>query len=88
MAEITTGSGPPVGNPGNSLQMGDPRYEKRKLIRSRFASIEVAQRTFYMVANLYVAAAAIIPTPLGVNPSRTIGAVAERIAKIIGEDGR
>ena len=41
-----------------------------------------------MVANLYVADAAIIPTPLGVNPSRTIGAVAERIAKIIGDEGR
>jgi cholesterol oxidase len=35
--------------------------------------------------NLYVADAAIIPTPLGVNPSRTIGAVAERIAKILVE---
>jgi len=35
--------------------------------------------------NLYVADAAIIPTPLGVNPSRTIGALAERIAKIIVE---
>jgi len=35
--------------------------------------------------NLYVADAAIIPTPLGVNPSRTIGAVAERIAKILIE---
>lgn len=33
--------------------------------------------------NLYVADAAIIPTPLGVNPSRTIGALAERIAKIL-----
>ncbi len=33
--------------------------------------------------NLYVADAAIIPTPLGVNPSRTIGALAERIAGII-----
>jgi cholesterol oxidase len=33
--------------------------------------------------NLYVADAAIIPTPLGVNPSRTIGALAERIASII-----
>jgi cholesterol oxidase len=33
--------------------------------------------------NLYVADAAIIPEALGVNPSRTIGALAERIAKII-----
>ncbi len=33
--------------------------------------------------NLYVADAAIIPEALGVNPSRTIGALAERIAKIL-----
>jgi cholesterol oxidase len=38
--------------------------------------------------NLYVADAAIIPTALGVNPSRTIGALAERIAKIIAQEGR
>jgi cholesterol oxidase len=38
--------------------------------------------------NLYVADAAIIPEALGVNPSRTIGALAERIAKIIATDSR
>jgi cholesterol oxidase len=38
--------------------------------------------------NLYVADAAIIPEALGVNPSRTIGALAERIAKIIQSEGR
>ena len=38
--------------------------------------------------NLYVADAAIIPEALGVNPSRTIGALAERIAKIIIEEKR
>ena len=38
--------------------------------------------------NLYVADAAIIPTALGVNPSRTIGALAERIAAIIIAENR
>jgi cholesterol oxidase len=38
--------------------------------------------------NLYVSDAAIIPEALGVNPSRTIGALAERIAKIIVSEGR
>ena len=38
--------------------------------------------------NLYVADAAIIPTALGVNPSRTIGALAERIAAQIKVEGR
>jgi cholesterol oxidase len=38
--------------------------------------------------NLYVADAAIIPEALGVNPSRTIGALAERVAKIIRDEGR
>jgi cholesterol oxidase len=38
--------------------------------------------------NLYVADAAIIPEALGVNPSRTIGALAERIAKIIVSEDR
>jgi cholesterol oxidase len=33
--------------------------------------------------NLFVADGAIIPHPLGVNPSRTIGALAERIAALI-----
>jgi len=38
--------------------------------------------------NLYVADGAIIPEALGVNPSRTIGALAERIAKLIATEGR
>jgi cholesterol oxidase len=38
--------------------------------------------------NLYVADAAIIPEALGVNPSRTIGALAECVVKIIKEEGR
>lgn len=38
--------------------------------------------------NLYVADGAIIPEALGVNPSRTIGALAERIASIIRSEGR
>jgi cholesterol oxidase len=38
--------------------------------------------------NLYVADAAMIPEALGVNPSRTIGALAERVAKIIAAEGR
>ena len=33
--------------------------------------------------NLYVADGAIVPTPLGLNPSRTIGALAERLASLI-----
>jgi cholesterol oxidase len=38
--------------------------------------------------NLYVADAAIIPEAIGVNPSRTIGALAERIAKLIAAESR
>jgi cholesterol oxidase len=38
--------------------------------------------------NLYVADAAIIPEALGVNPSRTIGALAERVARLIAAEGR
>ncbi|MBS1815041.1 MAG: GMC family oxidoreductase [Acidobacteria bacterium] len=38
--------------------------------------------------NLYVADAAIIPEALGVNPTRTIGALAERIAAIIVSEAR
>jgi cholesterol oxidase len=38
--------------------------------------------------NLFVSDAATIPTALGVNPSRTIGALAERIASIIKAEGR
>ena len=38
--------------------------------------------------NLFVVDGAIVPTPLGLNPSRTIGALAERIASIIVAEQR
>ncbi len=38
--------------------------------------------------NLYVADGAIVPKALGLNPSRTIGALAERVAAIIISEGR
>jgi cholesterol oxidase len=38
--------------------------------------------------NLYVADGAIIPEAIGANPSKTIAALAERVAKIIVEEGR
>jgi cholesterol oxidase len=38
--------------------------------------------------NLFVADGAIVPTPLGLNPSRTIGALSERIASIIVAEQR
>jgi cholesterol oxidase len=38
--------------------------------------------------NLYVADGAVVPRALGVNPSRTIGALAERTAKILVSESR
>ena len=38
--------------------------------------------------NLFVADGAIVPKAIGLNPSRTIGALAERIASLIVADGR
>ncbi|MEX2301698.1 MAG: GMC family oxidoreductase [Bryobacterales bacterium] len=38
--------------------------------------------------NLYVADGGIVPEAIGANPSKTIGALAERVAKIIVEEGR
>jgi cholesterol oxidase len=38
--------------------------------------------------NLYVADGSIIPEAIGANPSKTIGALAERIARIIIDEGR
>jgi len=38
--------------------------------------------------NLYVCDGAVIPEALGVNPSRTIGALAERTAAILKSEGR
>jgi cholesterol oxidase len=38
--------------------------------------------------NLYVADGAIIPQAIGLNPSKTIGALAERIAALIAAEGR
>ena len=38
--------------------------------------------------NLYVADGAIVPEALGVNPSRTIAALAERAIALVIKDGR
>jgi cholesterol oxidase len=38
--------------------------------------------------NLFVADGAIVPKAIGLNPSRTIGALAERVAALIAADGR
>ena len=38
--------------------------------------------------NLFVTDGAIVPKAIGLNPSRTIGALAERAAKLIADDGR
>jgi cholesterol oxidase len=38
--------------------------------------------------NLYVADGAIVPKAIGLNPSRTIGALSERIASLIVAEGR
>jgi choline dehydrogenase-like flavoprotein len=38
--------------------------------------------------NLFVADGAIVPEALGLNPSKTIAALAERIAELIVRDGR
>jgi cholesterol oxidase len=38
--------------------------------------------------NLYVADGAIVPESIGSNPTNTIGALAERVAKIIIDEGR
>ena len=38
--------------------------------------------------NLFVADGAIVPKAIGLNPSRTIGALAERIGQLIVADGR
>ena len=38
--------------------------------------------------NLYVADGAIVPEALGLNPSKTIAALAERIAALIVQEGR
>jgi cholesterol oxidase len=38
--------------------------------------------------NLYVADGAIVPKAIGLNPSRTIGALAERVAALIVADSR
>jgi cholesterol oxidase len=38
--------------------------------------------------NLFVTDGAIVPKAIGLNPSRTIAALAERCAKLIADDGR
>ncbi len=40
------------------------------------------------IANLYVADGAIVPEAMGLNPSKTIAALAERIAALIAAEGR
>jgi cholesterol oxidase len=38
--------------------------------------------------NIFVADGAIVPEAIGLNPSRTIAALAERVASLIAADGR
>ena len=66
-------------HPLGGCNMGtDPADERRRPPRARSGASR----------NLYVADGAIVPEALGANPSRTIAALAERIASIAIAEGR
>lgn len=56
--------------------------------RSAAAGVVDHRGEVFGYRNLFVADGAIVPEALGLNPSKTIAALAERIAELIVRDGR